>query len=115
MSFWQGSGPESSTSSDQHKQKTHRPSAWGVLGSTTDGLPFLLTHPVVFRSISQTKPIPGKKSRPELGKFPTPPSPSYNETYSGMAGGRAAMSSAKRGSLRSSANSASLYTSPIPL
>jgi hypothetical protein len=31
--------------------KTHRPSAWGVLGSTTDGLPFLLTHPVVFRSI----------------------------------------------------------------
>jgi hypothetical protein len=21
-------------------------SAWGVLGSTTDGLPFLLTHPV---------------------------------------------------------------------
>ena len=33
-----------------HKTKTHRSSAWGVLGSTTDGLPFLLTHPVVFRS-----------------------------------------------------------------
>jgi len=31
-------------------KKTHRLSAWGVLGSTTDGLPFLLTHPVVFRS-----------------------------------------------------------------
>ena len=24
--------------------------AWGVLGLATDGLPFLLTHPVVFRS-----------------------------------------------------------------
>ena len=32
------------------QRKTHRSSAWGVLGSTTDGLPFLLTHPVVFRS-----------------------------------------------------------------
>jgi hypothetical protein len=25
--------------------------AWGVLGSASDGLPFLLTHPVVFRSM----------------------------------------------------------------
>jgi hypothetical protein len=33
------------------KQKTHRTLAWGVLGSASDGLPFLLTHPVVFRSI----------------------------------------------------------------
>jgi hypothetical protein len=30
-------------------KKAHRLSAWGVLGLTTDGLPFLLTHPVVFR------------------------------------------------------------------
>src|SRR5437660_7334128 len=42
------------------KLKTHRPSAWGVLGSTTDGLPFLLTHPVVFRSIYTVNPIDGK-------------------------------------------------------
>jgi len=27
-------------------EKTHRLSAWGVLGSTTGGLLFLLTHPV---------------------------------------------------------------------
>jgi hypothetical protein len=33
------------------KQKTHRKLAWGVLGSASDGLPFLLTHPVVFRSM----------------------------------------------------------------
>ena len=33
------------------KQKTHRMLAWGVLGSASDGLPFLLTHPVVFRSM----------------------------------------------------------------
>jgi hypothetical protein len=32
------------------KEKTHRMLAWGVLGSASDGLPFLLTHPVVFRS-----------------------------------------------------------------
>jgi hypothetical protein len=31
--------------------KPHRLPAWGVLGSTTGGLPFLLTHPVVFRSM----------------------------------------------------------------
>src|SRR5208337_962328 len=30
-------------------KKAHRLSAWGVLGLTTDGLPFLLTHPVAFR------------------------------------------------------------------
>jgi hypothetical protein len=35
----------------QLKQKTHRMLAWGVLGSASDGLPFLLTHPVVFRSM----------------------------------------------------------------
>jgi hypothetical protein len=35
----------------QPKQKTHRMLAWGVLGSASDGLPFLLTHPVVFRSM----------------------------------------------------------------
>ena len=33
------------------KEKTHRTLAWGVLGSASDGLPFLLTHPVVFRSM----------------------------------------------------------------
>jgi hypothetical protein len=33
------------------KKKTRRMLAWGVLGSASDGLPFLLTHPVVFRSI----------------------------------------------------------------
>jgi hypothetical protein len=33
------------------KEKTHRMLAWGVLGSASDGLPFLLTHPVVFRSM----------------------------------------------------------------
>ena len=33
------------------KTKTHRMLAWGVLGSASDGLPFLLTHPVVFRSM----------------------------------------------------------------
>src|SRR5271157_3884444 len=32
-------------------KKTHRMLAWGVLGSASDGLPFLLTHPVVFRSM----------------------------------------------------------------
>jgi hypothetical protein len=33
------------------KLKTHRMLAWGVLGSASDGLPFLPTHPVVFRSM----------------------------------------------------------------
>jgi hypothetical protein len=33
------------------KQKAHQMHAWGVLGSASDGLPFLLTHPVVFRSM----------------------------------------------------------------
>ena len=32
-------------------KKAHQMLAWGVLGSASDGLPFLLTHPVVFRSI----------------------------------------------------------------
>ena len=36
---------------DKLRKKTHRMLAWGVLGSASDGLPFLLTHPVVFRSI----------------------------------------------------------------
>ncbi len=36
---------------DDKKRKTHRMLAWGVLGSASDGLPFLLTHPVVFRSM----------------------------------------------------------------
>jgi hypothetical protein len=50
-------------------QKTHRLSAWGVLGSTTDGLPFLLTHPVVFRSHYWVKTHPGKKVSGRPVKF----------------------------------------------
>jgi len=41
----------SSSSERAQKRKTHRMLAWGVLGSASDGLPFLLTHPVVFRSL----------------------------------------------------------------
>src|SRR5258708_35628297 len=45
-------------------KQTHRMLAWGVLGSASDGLPFLLTHPVVFRSICNDQ-------TPELDEVPS--------------------------------------------
>jgi hypothetical protein len=44
-------------------------SAWGVLGSTTDGIPFLLTHPVVFRSHYLSKNPSREKSFGSAVKF----------------------------------------------
>jgi hypothetical protein len=43
------------------KQQTHRSPAWGVLGSAIGGVPFLLTHPVVFRSIYEYETPPARK------------------------------------------------------
>src|SRR5580704_1685818 len=100
--------------SDQ-QNKTHRSSAWGVLGSTTDGLPFLLTHPVVFRSHYPVKTrLSEKVSRPFV-KLCKSLNSCNDATYSGIAGGRAAINSVNRASLRRPANSGSLYTLSIPL
>ena len=54
-----------SAASDRHRN-AHQMLAWGVLGSASDGLPFLLTHPVVFRSISIIKRQKSDKLRLNL-------------------------------------------------
>jgi hypothetical protein len=46
-----GFKPTAKSQQPRAHKKTHRMLAWGVLGSASDGLPFLLTHPVVFRSM----------------------------------------------------------------
>jgi hypothetical protein len=97
------------------EKNTHRLSAWGVLGATTDGLPFLLTHPVAFRSICLVKTHVGKKVSRRSIKFCNALTSCNGITYSGIAGGRAAINAVNRASLRTPANSGSLYTASIPL
>src|ERR1700733_14642677 len=58
--------------------------------------------------IIEYKPIPGKKFRGRSENFYGSLNSCNRTTYSGIAGGRAAMSSANRASLRRPANSGSL-------
>jgi hypothetical protein len=75
----------------------------------------LLTHPVVFRSHYLLETRLKKKVSRLLINFCGLLNPCHGTTYSGIAGGRDAISSVKRVSLRSPANSGSLYTSLIAL
>jgi hypothetical protein len=75
----------------------------------------LLTHPVVFRSHYSVETRTWKKVSRSALNFLDFLNTCKCATYSGIAGGREAISSVKRASLRSPANSGSLYTSLIPL